>query len=115
MPEGALPLLMFLAGFSIVAWILMRRSLLRGTQRRKFDSRPIDTQPRPTSEWSGAYNDASAKLERQKVELAEFTRDANGQIDSKVLVLRELIRQSDEQIRRMEELLAEMVRHTGSR
>ncbi len=108
MPEDPLPILMFIAGAGLVAWVLLRRGFRRSGGRKKYDSRPIDTQPRPTSEWSGAYSDASAKLERQKVELAEFSRDANGQIDTKILVLRELIAQSDRQIRRMEELLAEL-------
>lgn len=108
MPVDPLSILMFLAGAGVVAWVLLRRGFRRSGGRKKYDSRPIDTQPRPTSEWSGAYSDASAQIERQKVELAEFSRDVNGQIDTKILILRELVRQSDERIRRMEDLLAEL-------
>ena len=108
MPEGYLPLLMFMAGVALVAWVLMRRGFARGRGRKKTDSRPLATQPRPTTPWSGAHNDPAAILERQRVELAEFSREVNGQIDTKLLVLRELIAQSDRQIRRMEELLAEL-------
>src|SRR5690606_5091863 len=107
MPQGYLPLLMFLAGVTIVAWVLLRRGLMRGRRRTTFDARPIDAQERPTSTWSGAHTDASAILERQQVELAEFRREVMGQIDTKILVLRELMRQSDEQIQRMEQLLVQ--------
>ena len=115
MPFDPLPILMFIAGAGIVAWVLMRRGMRRrGGGRQKFDSRPIDTQPRPTSEWSGAYSDAAAQIERQKVELAEFSRDVTGQIDPKNPILRELVRQSDERIRRMEEMLAELEERSGA-
>jgi hypothetical protein len=108
MPEGYLPLLMFMAGVALVAWILMRRGFVRGGRRKAFDSRPIDAQPRPATEWSGAYTDSAALVERQKVELAEFSREANGQIDTKILVLRELMRQSEQQIDQMQRLLDEL-------
>lgn len=115
MPQDYLPLLMFMAGAALVSWILLRRGLLRGKGKRKFDSRPIDVQERPTTEWSGAYSDGSALIDRQKVELAQLSRDVNGQLDSKILVLRELIQQSERQIREMEELLAQLQQHTQSR
>jgi hypothetical protein len=108
MPEGYLPLLMFMAGVALVAWILMRRGFVRGARRKAYDSRPIDAQPRPASEWSGAYSDSAALAERQKVELAEFSREANAQIDTKILVLRELMRQSEQQIERMQKLLTQL-------
>lgn len=99
-------ILMFVAGIALLTMILLRRTYRQvGRRSRRYDSRPIDSQPRPESEWSGAKADTSAALERQKVELAEMSRDINGQIDTKILLLRELIMQSEKQIARMEELL----------
>lgn len=102
-------ILMFIAGIALLTMILLRRTYrqLGGRQRRKFDSRPIDTQPRPTHRWDGAMADTSAVIERQKVELAEISRDVNGQLDTKIMVLRELIAQSQQQINRLEALLGE--------
>lgn len=101
-------ILMFVAGIALLTTILLRRTYRQvGRRNRRYDSRPIDTQPRPENAWSGAKADNSATLERQKVELAEFTRDANGQIDTKIRMLRQLIAQSEKQIERMEQLLAQ--------
>jgi len=105
-------ILMFVAGIALLTTILLRRTYRQvGRRSRRYDTRPIDTQPRPENPWSGAKADTSAALERQKVELAEYTRDANGQIDTKIMMLRELIAQSDKQIARMEELLGEAENH----
>lgn len=87
--------------------ILLRRTYRQlGRTRKKYDSRPIDVQPRPTGKWDGAKADTSAVIERQQVQLAELSRDVNGQLDTKIMALRELIAQSQQQIDRMEELLA---------
>lgn len=102
-------ILMFIAGIALLTMILLRRTYrqLGGRQRRKFDSRPIDAQPRPEHRWDGAKRDTAAVIERQKVELAELSRDVNGQLDTKIMVLRELIAMSQQQIDRMETLLGE--------
>ena len=101
-------ILMFIAGIALLTMILLRRTYRQlGRGRRKFDSRPIDAQPRPSARWDGAQGDSVAVIERQKVELAELSRDVNGQLDTKIMVLRELIAQSEQQIVRMEQLLQE--------
>lgn len=100
-------IMMFIGGIALLTMILLRRTYRQvGNRRRKQDSRHLDSQPRPTSQWDGAKADTSAVIERQKVELAELSRDVNGQLDSKIMVLRELITQSNEQIARMEVLLS---------
>ncbi|MGI9456975.1 MAG: hypothetical protein ACR2NU_10455 [Aeoliella sp.] len=99
-------ILMFIAGIALLTMILLRRTYRQiGRHRKRYDARPIDSQPRPESEWSDAKSDVPAVIERQKVELADLSREVHGQIDSKVMVLRELIVQSQHQIARMEELL----------
>lgn len=107
--EQLLPIVLFLAGLALMTTILMRRFYRQvGRRRKTYDSRPIDTQPRPQSKWSGIQADFGASIARQEVELAELSRDVNAQIDTKVMVLRELVSQSQAQIARMEELLAEL-------
>lgn len=103
-----LPTLMFTAGCALLVMILLRRSYKYfGGRKRKQDNRPIDAQPRPESAWSGSHNDASAMIEKQKVQLHDFQRDVTAQIDSKIILLNELIVKSQRQIDRLEELLAE--------
>ncbi|QDU58560.1 hypothetical protein [Aeoliella mucimassa] len=101
------PILMFVAGIALMTMILLRRTYRTIGRRRKFDSRPIDAQPRPKSEWDGAKADSTAVIERQRVELAEMSRDVNGQLDTKIMILRELMTQSQQQITRLEQLLQE--------
>lgn len=104
-----LPILLFLAGVALLTSILLRRTYKYfGKNRRRRNEPPIDAQPRPKDQWSGVHADATARIERQKVELHEMQRDVTAQIDSKLIVLRELINKSQAQIDRMEELLAEM-------
>lgn len=101
---------MFLAGCGLLTAILLRRSYRYfGTTRRRAGSGPvIEAQPRPATAWDGARRDASAQIERQKVELSELARDANGQLTSKIAMLEQLVETSNRQIERMEELLAEL-------
>ncbi len=102
------PSLMFAAGVALLTFVLMRRTYQKiGRGRKRYDSRALVAQPRPEGKWSGAKGDPMAMIDRQKVELADFSRDVNGQIDSKLQMLRELIARSQQQIDRMEELLAE--------
>ncbi len=102
------PIVMFIAGIALLTTLLIRRTYKHiGRSRKRYDNRPLVVQPRPDSKWSGAKADASARIDRQQVELAEMNREVHGQIDSKILVLRELIAQSQQQIDRLEKLLAE--------
>lgn len=102
------PILMFIAGIGLLTAMLLRRTYRQlGRGRRKYDNRPIDTQHRPTNQWDGAKADTAAVIERQKVELAELSRDVNGQLDTKIMVLRELIARSQQQIDQMEALLSD--------
>ena len=105
-----LPISMFLAGCALLTLILLRRwSRYYGRRsRRKKSEPPIAAQPRPHDAWGGMQRDAAAHIERQKVELHEFSRDVAGTLDSKMLLLGELITKSDEQIARLEQLLAEL-------
>lgn len=101
-------MLMFLVGISLLTAILLRRTYRHlGRGGKRYDSRPIDAQPRPSGKWDGAKADTSAVIERQKVELAELSRDVNGQLDTKIMMLRQLIAQSQDQITRMEQLLSD--------
>jgi len=102
--------LMFLAGCGLLTMLLLRRSFryFQGRGRGGGSGPTIELQHRPTSEWDGAYGDASASIERQKVELHEFARDAAGQLNSKLIMLDQLLRKSDRQIERMEALLAQL-------
>lgn len=100
--------LMFAAGCALLTAILLRRSYRYfGSSRRRHNEGPIAAQPRPTGEWSGAHHDASAMIERQKVELHDQGRELKALLDNKISVLQELCRQSQQQIDRLEELLAE--------
>lgn len=102
-------ILMFIAGCGLLTAILLRRSY------RYFNRRPdrggtgpaLVSQPRPATAWDGAHRDASARLEREKVELYEMARDANGQLTTKIAMLEQLVETSGRQIKRLEELLAE--------
>lgn len=102
------PILMFLLGISLLTSILLRKSYGQiGRRRKAYDSRPIDAQPRPKTEWDGAKHDSIAVIEREKVQLAQMSRDVNGQLDTKIMILRDLLARSEEQIDRLEELLGE--------
>ncbi|QDS97284.1 hypothetical protein [Adhaeretor mobilis] len=104
--------LMFLAGIALVTVILVRhtyRRIGRGrTQLTGGRGAAIESQPRPVNAWDGSFRDATATVERQKVELHEFARDANGLLTSKIAMLEQLIATSGEQIEHMERLLAEL-------
>ncbi|MEM9657406.1 MAG: hypothetical protein AAF961_03510 [Planctomycetota bacterium] len=106
------PVLLFLAGCALLATILLRRChRYFGKARRRAGTGPaIERQPRPQSDWDGAQADASARIERQKVELQDFARDASGMINSKMIMLQHLIRTSDRQIQRLETLLEDLER-----
>ena len=99
---------MFAAGCALLVAILLRRSYRYFGRRRKRDDSPIAHQPRPTSEWSGAYTDSSAMIERQKVELHDTGRELKAQLDNKIVILQELCAKSEQQIQRMEDLLARL-------
>lgn len=99
--------LMFIAGIALLTAILLRRTYRHvGRRRKRYDSWPIDTQPRPASAWDGAKADSAAVIERQRVELAELSRDVGGQLDTKIMILRHLIAENEQQITRLEGLLA---------
>ncbi len=99
---------MLALGVGILVSILLRITYRRlGQRKKKNSSKPIATQPRPDTPWSGAYQDADAQLSRKEVELHEMTRDATATIDNKMILLQQLIAQSQKQIDRLEELLKE--------
>ncbi|MEM6799607.1 MAG: hypothetical protein AAF589_08840 [Planctomycetota bacterium] len=100
--------ILFALGCGLLTAILLRRSYRYfGKNRRRRPEPPIAEQPRPTGEWSGAHADATARIERQKVELHELGRDITARIDSKLILLQELVIKSQSQIDRLETLLAE--------
>lgn len=99
---------LFALGCALLTMILLRRSYRYfGSRTRKRDERPLDLQPRPVGAWSGAHSDASARVERQMVELHERSREVTATIDNKLILLQQLVAQSQRQIDRLEELLAE--------
>jgi hypothetical protein len=105
------PTLLFLAGCAVLTWVLLRRSYRRcGRKTTKGNRDYLEHVHRPTNAWDGACHDATAVIERQKVELYEMARDASGRLDSKLMLLSHLITTSQKQIDRMEELLAELER-----
>jgi hypothetical protein len=107
---------MFAVGCGLLTAIMLRRSYRYfGSGKRRGSQSPIDAQPRPTSEWSGAYTDSSARIERQKVELHEQHREASARLDNKLVLLQELCAKSQQQIDRMETLLAEIEERTPDR
>lgn len=99
--------ILFATGCGLLTAILLRRSYRYFGRRGRRDNRPIAAQPRPTSEWSGAYHDAAALIERQKVEMHDLGRELKAQLDNKVSVLQMLSAQSQAQIERLEALLEE--------
>lgn len=100
--------LAFALGCGLLTALLLRRSYRYFGKKRRGGSGPhLEAQPRPTHAWDGAKQDASARFDRQQVELQELARDLTGQIDSKLLLLQELNAKSERQIQRLEELLAE--------
>lgn len=98
---------LFALGCALLTMILLRRSYRYFGKKRRRNEPAIDAQPRPTDAWSGAHADASARIERQKVELYDLGREITAQIDNKMILLQELIGKSQAQIDRLEELLAE--------
>ena len=98
---------MFALGCGLLTMWLLRRSYKHFGRRRNRNEPPIDAQPRPDGAWSGAHADASARIERQSVELHDLGREVTGRIDSKMVLLQELIAKSQAQIDRLEALLAE--------
>ncbi|MEM9184920.1 MAG: hypothetical protein AAGB00_00320 [Planctomycetota bacterium] len=99
---------MFALGCALLTTILLRRSYKYfGRGRRRRNEPAIAAQPRPEGAWTGAHADASARVERQKVELHEQSREAAATIDNKLVLLQELIAKSQAQIDRLEKLLAE--------
>lgn len=98
----------FAAGIGLLTWLLLRKTFRRMGKRTKSGSGPyLEKQPRPTHVWDGAKEDATARFNRQQVELHDLARDLNGQLDSKLVILRELVAQSETQIERLETLLEE--------
>lgn len=98
----------FAAGVGLLTWLMLRKTFTRLSKRNRSGSGPyLKKQPRPENAWDGAKHDASARFDRQQVELQELARDLNGQIDSKMLLLQELIAQSERQAARLEGLLEE--------
>lgn len=102
---------MFALGCGLLV-VFMLRLTYRNFKRhpRKRNEPAIDAQPRPEkslveNSWSGAHADSSARVERQKVELHEYSREVTAQIDNKLVMLSELIAKSERQIKRLEELL----------
>lgn len=104
---------MFAIGCGLLTAIMLRRSYRYFGRSRKKNEGPIATQPRPTSEWAGAYADSSARIEREKVEMHELGRELKAQLDNKIIVLKQLCAQSQRQIERMEQLLEECSRREG--
>lgn len=99
---------LFALGCGLLTAILLRRSYKYfGRNRRRRNEPAIDAQPRPEGAWTGAHADASARIERQKVELHEQGREITARIDNKLVILQELIAKSQSQIDRLEALLAE--------
>lgn len=97
---------LFVLGCAMLTMILLRRSYKYfGRSTRRRNDPPIAAQPRPTDAWSGAHADVSARIERQKVELHEMSREVTATIDSKLILLQELLAKSQSQIDRLEELL----------
>ncbi len=97
---------MLALGVGILVAIFLRityRRLRKG--KGKSSTRPIAEQPRPETPWSGAYQDADARLSRKEVELHEMKREVTATIDNKMILLQQLIEQSQQQIDRLEELL----------
>lgn len=99
---------MFALGCGLLTAFLLRCSY-RYFGKRKAHSAdaPIDSQPRPSGKWSGAYSDSSALIERQKVEIYDLGRELKAQLDGKIIVLEELCQRSQQQIDRLETLLAD--------
>jgi hypothetical protein len=103
------PTLLFLAGCAILTWVLLRRGYRRcGRRARPGTGDYLEHVHRPTNPWDGACHDATALIERQKVELCDMARDATGRLDSKMIVLEHMIADGQKQIDRMEQLLAEL-------
>ena len=100
---------MFLAGVGLLTFILLKRSYRYFSRSRRIrNDKPLELQPRPKGPWDGAQRDTMARIERQKVEMFEMSRDLNGQLNSKIIVLEKLIADSQRQITRMEALLAQI-------
>ncbi len=98
----------FAAGIGLLTWLLLRKTFKRLSKQKRAGSGPyLQKQRRPAHQWDGAKQDATARFERQQVELHDLARDLNGQIDSKLLLFRELVAQSEQQIERLEALLEE--------
>lgn len=101
--------LMLLAGSAMLTFFLLRRNFRYFKRNRASqDNSPIAKQPRPTGEWSGAYKDSSAMIDRQMVELHNSGRELKAQLDNKIVVMQELCAKSQRQIDRLEELLREI-------
>jgi len=98
---------LFALGCAMLTMMLLRRSYRYFGKKRNRNDPPIDAQPRPKNGWTGAHADATARIERQKVELHEYGRDVSAQIDSKLVLLNQLVAKSQSQIDRLETLLAE--------
>ncbi len=109
--------LMFAAGCALLTWLLLKRSYRYfGRSSGKRFIKAIEEQYRPQTTWDGAQRDSLARIERQKVEMHEMTRDLKGELNSKIIVLEKLIADSQRQIERMEQLLhqAEQTDHSDN-
>jgi hypothetical protein len=103
------PSWLFVAGCALLAWVLVRRYFRLTRREKRAQGQPyLEHVHRPTGPWDGAQRDASALIERQKVELYDLSREAAGRIDSKLILLEQLLDQGQRQIDRMEELLARL-------
>jgi hypothetical protein len=101
---------LFFAGCALLTFLMVRLSYRRfGKRRPRGGSGPyLERVPRPTDAWDGAQRDAFSRIERQKVELFDLSREANGRLDSKIVVLEQLIATSNRQIHRLEQLLEKL-------
>lgn len=97
---------MLALGLGLLTAVLLRRAYRRlGARKKRRPDRALEQTPRPATAWSGAYADASARIERERVELHEQSREAAATIDNKLVMLQQLIAQSQQQIDRLETLL----------
>ncbi len=98
--------LMMVAGFILLAWVLVRRRL-SGRRRLRQEVLASDkAAARQTAETSRSLPLADAPLETQRWQVAMFElhRDLKADLDTRIAVVGSLLRQVDQRIAHLESL-----------
>ena len=100
------PQLMLIAGFILLAWVLVRRQMTAKRRLRNDTNAADKAMKLQTAETSRALplSDAPIETQRWQVAMFELHRDLKADLDTRIAVVSTLLRQVDERIAHLEKI-----------